>query len=93
MLLVVPLPVWIPFGLLLIVGTQASQSLEDAKRAILADAGITIVLLVLAAFGIWRFSERQSDRVTDWVWAALIGVLLAVPVTFILFVANRAMFW
>ena len=92
-LYVVPLPLWIPIAGLLIIGTQAAKSAEDARIVLIAVAAITLLLLVLAVFGVSHFGHRENYGANQWAVVGVVGAVLLIPVFFIVYIGFRALFW
>ncbi len=51
-LLVLPLALWIPQAFLLVIGTQAAHSGEEAHSTIVNVEIVTVLLVILACFGV-----------------------------------------
>jgi hypothetical protein len=59
-LLVAPLPLWMPMGLgvVLVMGTQDARTSEAAAIAVTVGT-VTVMLFVLAVFGLLRIDVRR----------------------------------
>jgi hypothetical protein len=88
--MVIPLPVWLPFALLMLIGTQGSHG--DVRPGMLGVAAVTLTLLLLAVLGAWRFGAKRPQGWGEWVLACIAAALVLVPAGLILYEAVRLAF-
>ena len=74
----IPLLLWIPVGLLALVGIQGTRTVAEADSIEITVAATTVILLLLAVFGVVSAGDPHTRNFVDWV-SCLVGPLCLLP--------------